>query len=170
MKRITKIIDRGSAKGLRIEWQQLNGRQYWEGGHIECEELATPDFYTVKKALIHHVVELLELEPDDGNRITIKEVSLSYKPDERDSEGPDICTVEIKLTRELRDSSEATQLKTPKKEAWYKGYEAAKPYRVKQHLSDEATRAIDRLTDEAWRYVDGERMQTQLEIGEGDGV
>ncbi|CAG0945174.1 hypothetical protein ANRL1_02181 [Anaerolineae bacterium] len=111
-----------------------------------------PSFPAALQALAEDVVEMCELAETDTVKIEVKGVSFSY------GGADEIMGATIVAQKRLRYSNTALNLNTPHK--------ASEPYSEGGDeslcLTDDCTKRLTRLMDEAKQYIEGVRAQMDL--------
>lgn len=118
---------------------------------IDSADQPMKTFNEALQALKSFVLDLLELPDSYGEKnFAIKGVSFTHKSD--------IMGAVVTAEKKLADSNSPFNIATP--------HLPSKPYNPKDtdslHLSPTFVRALDRLIDEANKYIDGKRLQMDI--------
>jgi hypothetical protein len=150
--RFTKIKKTKEGK-IFLEYQEQNPNGQYDNYSFECTEAALPEFTQALSALAPDMLELCELPEDRLSRITVKAVSLAYSGDK------EVMGACISGCMELLLSNCPLNLNTPFKPS---GSYNDNPPADDQILSGVTVSRIEKLCDEARRYLRGERAQGNL--------
>lgn len=152
MIRFTKIKITSDEK-IQLEYQKKNG-PYWDEFVMKSAEEALPSFYRAFDNFPQHVEAVCELPEGDHQThpYEIKSFKFSYGGD------AEVMGVTITASRTLVNSNSPLNLNTP--------HMIESPYSEggddTQVMSDDMLSCIYILTDEAQKYLDGERAQGNL--------
>lgn len=147
MRRVRKI--KVDTTRITIDWEIDNGDgRAPDEYHLKCADMARPEFYKALAAIRQDVIELLELPPAWLDDIKVKGATFSYT--EKGTKG-----VVITATRDLKISAAPMNLNTP-----HVPYDSQNPDKfVIPYFTEER---LNKLEEEAERYIDGDRAQGSL--------
>ena len=133
-------------KGLYLEWEEQNGgNRTWDVCSLNSKEQARPELYDAIYAMRRHVVDICELPESAFKRLMIKSVTITHKDEGRG--------IVISATKELTHSRAPLCLNTPHKSEADEGEFA---------MSKNLIADMERLIDEAARYINGDRAQGKI--------
>lgn len=129
---------------------------------FKSKEKALPAFYEAMQDLSEHVCEICELPKEMASEIKVIGVSFSYE------EKSDVMGAVITATRTLKHSNSPMLINTPFKPSDFYNEDEAATKDPALLLSQECVEALHTMEDEAIRYIDGERLQTDLFAGKSE--
>ena len=154
--RMLKIKIKG--KFVTLQWEQYQETtSNWDNHTLMCADPPRPELYTCMQKMAPHIVQICELPEDDANKIEARSVSLSY--------GEDGSGVVISGIKELESNVSPMCLNTPYKPE--NAPEGMEECAMSCALQDD----IEKLCEEAFRYINGDRAQQNLftdQEGEGE--
>ena len=141
---------------VKMVWETLSFKGTWSEHSFNLDEDPRPELKDALRAMVHDVVDICELPADYCTRIEVSGCKFSY--DDRDVMG-----VVYVASMRLDDSYQPLNIVTPHKNE-YPIDKAVEYLDHKQHLTKDQTCAVYKFMEECWRYINGERAQTQLEF------
>ena len=144
-RRITKIKMNGVS--VQIQWEELAMDQSWAKFGMKNTDMARPEMFTAMNALATDVIDLCELPTIWKKQIEVRGVSITYTEK--------TWGITISAIKRLDKSKKSLVLNTP-----YTSVDGCD--NMELLLSANAIEHIERLTDEAQRYIDGDRAQMKL--------
>jgi len=150
--RFTKIKKTKEDK-IYLEYQEKNSHEEYDNFMMECADAPLPDFGRSLNALAPDIGTLCELPKNSWPRITAKSVSLSYSGEK------EVMGAVISGAMELLNSNSPLNLNTPFKASG--SYNDGDPD-PRQVMEYQTKVRIEKLCDEAKRYLRGERLQGDL--------
>ena len=133
-----------------IQWEVFQGESRgYDSYTLSCTDVPRPELLECLQALAPYVAELCELTRDGVGRMTMLGVSLGYR-----SESVFYLTMHAKKL--LLHSKMPLVLHTPPRPNV--GEESA------FCMSSSLAYALAQLTEEVWKYVDGDRAQLSLDL------
>lgn len=125
----------------------------WDSYTFESDDAPLPELRERLQAMAIHVAEICEIKDWKKEMITVDGVSIKTKDDNKY-----VC---VSAKKVLLNSKAPLIINTPVRPA-----EVGDGYAQAQCMSVSMIEDLERLEEEAWRYINGERAQQKLEFGE----
>lgn len=152
--RFTKIkIDKNGK--VCLSYQKMNSKGEWDDYSMSCADEPAPSFHVAMTAMRTHAIEMCELPDEYTGKLAVFSVSLSYAGPQ-DTMGC-VITSRVNLVR----SNCPLILNSPHKIETPYGTSEPDEADPAALLPDGCKEAIAVLCEEAQRYLDGERAQTE---------
>lgn len=144
MTRIRKIK---LSEKVKIEYEILEGDEVKEEYSLTSIDKPLPSFSEAMQVFAQSVVEICELPDEDINHITVSGVSFSYGGEKQ------VMGAVITAQKKLKKTNASLNLNTPHKTEDFYGETGS----ASQLLDDETVDKLYTVTEEAKRYIKGER-------------
>lgn len=147
-KHITKIkVKKGE---YTLSWEEYNERTTeWDKHTLVCKDPPREEFKERLQVMANHVTEICEFEQGATKKIVVNGITISYSNDNN--------YLVIMALKELNNSKSPMVINTPARPATPNGA-CTKEY----CMSNELSRDLSALEEEAWRYIEGDRAQASL--------
>ena len=136
---------------------------------MKCHDDPNDTMDPAVKALVPHVLEMLELDDQWGDTLTITQISFGYKGND------EIMGCSITGVKDLQDKKRPFPFTTPYATSKQADSTVAKkgrgrPAAVPDLLTDECVKVVEAIIVEAEKYVMGKRMQLEFNLDNAAGV
>jgi hypothetical protein len=142
-------------KKVNVEYEARNKKGGMDEFHMLCDDEPRPELRKALDAMAVHVVDLCEFPDDYVDRVSVRGVSYSFGGEK------EVMGATITGSLKLKYSNCPLNINTPHKAS--ESYSDT-PVDADLLLSDECCAALADLSAEAALYVDGDRMQTKLDL------
>ena len=145
--RILKIKIKG--KFITLQWEHYQqSTKNWDGHALTSADPPRPELIEYMKKMGKHIVGICEMQESDINKVEAHSISMSY--------GEDGSGIVISGIKELEHNASPLCINTPYKPEF--GPEGMEECGMSAELQED----MDKLFDEAFRYINGDRAQQNL--------